>query len=231
MPLNLGEVVPNFQCLGYDRDVRRLIDLYQYLGDSWGIIASHPADYTPVCTSELGTLARMYPEFEKRGVKVLGLSCDGMEEHCGWVKDVEKYGDVKGHFPFPLLADKSRDVSVKLGMLDERLKDKEGLPLTCRALYIIGPDKTLKLAIIYPASTGRNFNELLRVIDSLLLTDKMKVATPSDWKQGDDCMILPSVSDEEAKKLFGNDIRPEVVPSGKNYIRKVKCPKLVYDKQ
>ncbi|KAK3730732.1 hypothetical protein QZH41_005005 [Actinostola sp. cb2023] len=148
----------------------------------WAILFSHPADYTPVCTTELGRVALLADEFKKRGVKMAALSCDDVESHKGWIKDVKDYSNIKGDFPYPIIADPKRDLAVLLGMVDPDEKDAKGLPLTCRAVFIIGPDKKLKLSILYPATTGRNFDEVLRVIDSLQLTATKKVATPVDWK-------------------------------------------------
>ncbi|KAK3730061.1 hypothetical protein QZH41_009570 [Actinostola sp. cb2023] len=147
------------------------------------------------------------------------LSCDDVESHKGWIKDVKDYSNVKGDFPFPIIADPKRDLAVLLGMVDPDEKDAKGLPLTCRAVFIIGPDKKLKLSILYPATTGRNFDEVLRVIDSLQLTATKKVATPVDWKSGGDCMVLPSVSKEDAAKLFPKGINEQALPSGKHYMR------------
>nr|XP_053635181.1 peroxiredoxin-6-like [Cherax quadricarinatus] len=152
--VNLGDVFPNFTA----ESTIGTIKLYDYLGDSWGIVFSHPADYTPVCTTELGSMAKMIPEFEKRNVKVMAISCDGVDDHLGWIKDIKSYcPDIKGEFPYPIIADQDRDLAVTLGMLDPDEKTSEGLPLSCRAVFLIGPDKRLKLSILYPATTGRNF--------------------------------------------------------------------------
>jgi len=153
MPLNLGDVFPNFTV---DTTEGRLT-FHDFLGDSWGVLFSHPADYTPVCTTELGAVAKIMPEFEKRGTKVIGLSCDPVESHKGWIGDIKAYNMLTGDFPYPLIADPNRELAVQLGMIDPEEKDKAGLPLTCRAVFIIAPDKKLKLSILYPATTGRNF--------------------------------------------------------------------------
>lgn len=185
----------------------------------WGILFSHPADYTPVCTTELGRVLNLLPQFEKRNCKVFALSCDNVESHKGWQKDVQAYAGVpEGDFPYPIIADEKRDLAVQLGMVDPDEKDQAGLPLTCRAVFIIGPDKKLKLSILYPATTGRNFDEILRVLDSLQLTAVKKVATPVDWQPGGDCMVVPSVSEEDARKLFP-DYKKKDLPSGKAYLR------------
>lgn len=215
----LGDTFPNFEA----ETTIGTIKFHEWQGDSWAILFSHPADYTPVCTTELGMVNRQIPEFEKRGVKVIALSCDDVESHKGWSKDIEAYtkcGEVK----YPIISDQNRDLAVKLGMLDPEEKDKGGLPLTCRAVFIIGPDKKLKLSLLYPATTGRNFDEILRVIDSLQLTQKNKVATPANWNRGDDCMVIPSVSTEDAKTMFPDMVEVKGIPSGKAYLRITKDP-------
>nr|UYO79716.1 peroxiredoxin 6 [Portunus pelagicus] len=217
--INLGDVFPNFSADSTDGPIK----LHSFLGDKWGIIFSHPSDYTPVCTTELGTVAKMMPEFTKRNVKVMAISCDSVEDHLGWIKDVQAYNNLTGDFPYPIIADPDRDLAVTLGMIDPDEKTASGMPLTCRAVFIVGPDKKLKLSILYPATTGRNFNEILRVIDSLQLTSDKKVATPSGWCNGDNCMVLPSISPDEAKKMFPEH-KVVQVPSGKEYIRTTPQP-------
>jgi 1-Cys peroxiredoxin 6 len=213
--LNLGDVFPNFTA----DTTEGKITFHDWLGESWGILFSHPRDYTPVCTTELGRVIKLVPEFQKRNVKMIALSCDDVTSHEGWSKDVCAFADFKGDFPYPIIADQGRDLAVKFGMVDPDEKDENNMPLTCRAVFIIGPDKKLKLALLYPATTGRNFDEILRVIDSLQLTAYKKVATPADWKKGDQCMVIPSVSDEEANKLFKKGFEKREVPSGKGYLR------------
>merc|ERR1719187_1069698 len=164
------------------------------------------------------------PQFQERGVKLIALSCDSVEDHCGWGKDVMAYsgqGDQK--LPFPIIADKSRDLASKLGMVDPDEKTAAGLALTARCVFIIGPDKKLKLSILYPATTGRNFNEIIRVLDSLQLTANHKVATPANWKSGDRCMVVPNLSDEQASQKFAEFSKAEL-PSGKGYIRTTPDP-------
>jgi len=211
---NLGDVMPNFDAKTSEGDFK----FHDWIGDSWAILFSHPADYTPVCTTELGRVSQLVPEFKKRGVKLIALSCDSVADHQGWGKDVMKYCKAEGSLPFPIIADEDRSLAVQLGMVDPDERTAAGLALTARAVFIIGPDKKLKLSILYPATTGRNFNEILRVVDSLQLTATKKVATPVDWNNGDRCMVVPSLSDEEAKKLFP-DFEKVDVPSGKNYLR------------
>jgi len=213
--VNLGDVFPNFAA----ETSEGKIQFHDWLGESWGILFSHPADYTPVCTTELGRVVKLVPEFQKRGCKLIALSCDSVEDHCGWGKDVMEYaGCGEGKLPFPIIADKDRTLAVQLGMVDPDERTAAGLALTARCVFVIGPDKKLKLSILYPATTGRNFNEILRVIDSLQLTATKKVATPVDWQNGDKCMVVPSLSNDEALKLFPQ-MEKRVVPSGKEYLR------------
>lgn len=214
MPLNLGDTFPDFTV----DSTTGPISFHQYLGSSWGVLFSHPADFTPVCTTELGAVAKLFPEFQKRNVMVAALSCNSVESHKDWIKDIQSYSKYSSELPYPIISDPERKLAVQLGMLDPVEKDKAGLPLTCRAVFIIGPDKKLKLSILYPATTGRNFSEVLRVIDSLQLTVEKKVATPADWMNGGECMVLPTVSEQDAKRLFPLH-RNVDVPSGKKYIR------------
>lgn len=213
--LLLGDVFPNFEA---DTTAGR-IKFHDFLGDSWGILFSHPKDFTPVCTTELGRAAKYSGEFEKRGVKMIALSIDSVEDHKNWSKDVMAFCGCEGTLPYPIIADHNRELSVELGMLDPDERDSQGMALTARCVFVIGPDKKLKLSILYPATTGRNFDELLRVIDSLQLTAKKKVATPVDWKPGEKVMVIPSLSDEEAKALFPKGVTKKELPSGKGYLR------------
>jgi len=218
--MRLGDAFPNFKA---DTTIGK-IDFYEWLGDSWGILFSHPADYTPVCTTEIGRAANYYPKFVERGVKMIGLSCDNVESHKGWLEDIKSYcPELRNkEFPFPLIADDKRELATLLGMLDPDEKDAAGMPMTCRSLFIIGPDKKLKLSILYPASTGRSFDEVLRVVDSLQLTVKRKVATPADWKPGNACMVLPTLNNEDIKCCFKDDnVNIVKMPSGKEYLRTV----------
>ncbi|XP_032492107.1 peroxiredoxin-6 isoform X1 [Phocoena sinus] len=178
--LLLGDKAPNFEA---NTTIGR-IRFHDYLGDSWGILFSHPRDFTPVCTTELGRAAKLAPEFAKRNVKMIALSIDSVEDHLAWSKDINAYnGDEPTEkLPFPIIDDKNRDLAIQLGMLDPAEKDEKGMPVTARVVFIFGPDKKLKLSILYPATTGRNFDEILRVIISLQLTAEKRVATPVDWK-------------------------------------------------
>jgi alkyl hydroperoxide reductase subunit AhpC len=192
MTIRLGDIAPDFTA----ETTEGTIHFHEWLGDSWGVLFSHPKDFTPVCTTELGTVARLKPEFERRNVKVIGLSVDPIDAHGRWAKDI---AETQGHAPnFPMIGDADRKVSDLYGMIHPNASDT----MTVRSVFVIGPDKKLKLSLTYPASTGRNFDEILRVIDSLQLTAKFSVATPSDWKNGEDVIIVPSVSDEAAKEKF-----------------------------
>jgi len=214
--VNLGDEFPNFEA---DTTCGK-IKFHDWIGDSWAMLCSHPRDYTPVCTTELARLVNLVPDFQKRNVKIIALSIDSVEDHTGWGKDVMCHAAAAGdELPYPIIADPGRELAVKFGMLDPDEKDSTGMPLTCRAVFIIGPDKKLKLSILYPATTGRNFDELIRVIDSLQMTAEKKVATPVDWKHGEKCMVVPSLSNEEANKLFPKGVEIKAVPSGKEYLR------------
>ncbi|SHI37010.1 peroxiredoxin [Mesonia phycicola] len=207
--LRLGDTAPNFEI----ETTQGKLDFYDYLGDSWGVLFSHPSDYTPVCTTELGTVANYQPEFEKRNTKVIALSVDDLESHKGWVKDIEETQNVK--LNYPIIADENKEVASLYGMIHPNEDSK----FTVRSVFIISPDKKVKLTLTYPPSTGRNFDELLRVIDSLQLTAYKKVATPANWKHGEDVVISPSVSNEEAEKLFPKGFK-EVKP----YLRMTAQP-------
>ncbi|CAB0010770.1 unnamed protein product [Nesidiocoris tenuis] len=213
----LGDVIADFSAKTTKGD----INFYEWLGDSWCIFFSHPNAFTPVCTTELGRVAQLVPEFQSRNVKVIGCACDTSSDNEKWLDDVKSYSKISENteFPFPIIADESRSLAVKLGMIDPDEKDKSGVPVTCRAVFVIDPSKKIRLSILYPATTGRNFTEILRVVDSLQLTDAKKVATPADWKPGDACMIQPTVLNEEAIKLFPKGFETQQVPSGKGYIR------------
>ncbi|XP_970660.3 peroxiredoxin-6 [Tribolium castaneum] len=218
--VNLGDIFPNFSA---DTTVGP-IKFHDWLGDSWGILFSHPADFTPVCTTELARVVQLHSEFAKRGVKVIALSCDSVETHKKWLNDIKMYaGYSMEGFPYPLIADEDRKLATTLQMIDQDEKDSQGIPLTARAVFIIDAKKRMRLSILYPATTGRNFDEILRVIDSLQLTDKHRVATPVDWKPQEHVMVQPTVSDEEVKTLFPQ-LTIVALPSGKNYIRRTPQP-------
>src|SRR3982750_3810535 len=207
MALQLGDDVPDFTADSTEGPIK----FHEYLGNGWGVLFSHPKDFTPVCTTELGRVSALKPEFDKRGVKVLGLSVDPLDDHKRWVGDIK---ETQGHaLNFPLIADPERKVANLYGMIHPNANDT----LTVRSVFVIGPDKKIKLSITYPASTGRNFDEILRVIDSLQLTSKYSVSTPADWKDGEDVIIAPAISDEDAKEKF-----PKGFETKKPYLRFVK---------
>lgn len=211
MSLRLGDIAPNFQAKTTAGD----IDFYEYLGTSWGILFSHPADYTPVCTTELGKTALLQGEFAKRNVKVLAVSVDSLDHHNGWVKDINETQNC--NVGFPIIADTDRNVATLYDMIHPNASEN----FTVRSLFVIGPDKKVKLTITYPASTGRNFHEVLRVIESLQLTAGYSVATPADWKPGEDVIVVPAISTEDAIKKF-----PKGVQVVKPYLRYTPQPNL-----
>ncbi|UOY05559.1 peroxiredoxin [Muricauda sp. SCSIO 64092] len=207
--LRLGDTAPNFTA----ETSQGTLNFYDYLGDSWGILFSHPADFTPVCTTELGTAAKFKSEFDKRNVKMMALSVDGADSHNEWIKDINE--TQKTIVNFPIVADEDRKVSDLYDMIHPNADDT----LTVRSVFIIAPDKSVKLILTYPASTGRNFYELLRVIDSLQLTAYHKVATPANWKNGEDVVVSPAIPTEEAKEMFTKGVE-EIKP----YLRMTPDP-------
>jgi thioredoxin-dependent peroxiredoxin len=209
MTIRLGDTVPDFT----QESSEGTIKFHEWMGDRWVVLFSHPKDYTPVCTTELGEVARLKPEFEKRGVKVIALSVDNAESHKGWISDIEETQSCSVNYP--ILADGDRKVSDLYGMIHPNANNT----LTVRSVFIIDPAKKLRLELTYPASTGRNFIEILRVIDSLQLTDNYSVATPVNWKDGDDCVVVPSISTEDAKVKF-----PKGVTEVKPYLRMTPQP-------
>ncbi len=209
MSVRIGDEAPNFTAETTEGE----INFYDYLGDGWGILFSHPKDFTPVCTTELGAVAHLKPEFDKRGVKVIGLSVDQSDAHEKWSADIEETQGARVNFP--LIADHDKKVADLYDMIHPNASDTA----TVRSVFVVGPDKKIKLSLTYPASTGRNFEEILRVIDSLQLTAKHSVATPANWRNGDDVIIVPAVTNEQAKEKFPggwNEIKP--------YLRVVKQP-------
>jgi alkyl hydroperoxide reductase subunit AhpC len=197
MALQLGDIAPDFEAETTEGKIR----FHDWIGGSWAVLFSHPKNFTPICTTELGYTAKLKPEFEKRDVKVIGLSVDPLSRHEQWAQDIK---ETQGHaLNFPLVADSDRKVANLYGMIHPNANDT----LTVRSVFIIGPDKKIKLTLTYPASTGRNFDEILRVIDSLQLTSKHQVATPVNWKNGEDVIIVSAVSDDDAKKKFPNGWR------------------------
>jgi len=192
MAIRLGDEAPNFTA----ETTQGTVNFHEWLGDGWGILFSHPKDFTPVCTTELGTMANMTEEFKKRNVKVLAVSVDPLDSHKGWIKDINETQHC--NVSYPIIADPERKVANLYDMIHPNALDN----MTVRSVFVIGPDKKVKLTLTYPASTGRNFNEILRVIDSLQLPAKYKVATPANWKDGEDCIITPAVTDAEVPSLF-----------------------------
>ncbi len=192
MAIRLGDEAPNFTA----ETTQGTVNFHEWLGDGWGILFSHPKDFTPVCTTELGAMANLMEEFKKRNLKVLAVSVDPLDSHKGWVKDINETQHCT--VSYPIIADPERKVANLYDMIHPNALDN----MTVRSVFVIGPDKKVKLTLTYPASTGRNFNEILRVVDSLQLTAKYKVATPANWKDGEDCIITPAVTDEEVPNLF-----------------------------
>lgn len=209
MSLQLGDVAPNFDAVTTEGN----INFYDYVGDSWVVLYSHPSDYTPVCTTELGKTASLKHEFDKRNVKVLALSVDDVEDHHGWVKDINETQNVEVNFP--IIADKDRKVATAYGMIHPNAS----ATATVRSVYIIDPNKKVRLTITYPASTGRNFQEILRVIDSLQLTETYSVATPADWKDGEDVIVVPAIKTEDIPGKFPKGFK-EIKP----YLRTTPQP-------
>jgi alkyl hydroperoxide reductase subunit AhpC len=217
MALRIGDTAPNFQT----QTTQGQIDFHQWIGDHWAVLFSHPKDFTPVCTTELGYMARIKPEFDRRNVKIIGLSADPVDDHQKWAKDIE---ETQGTAPnYPIIGDADLKVAKLYDMLPAEAQPGKRSPAenaTVRTVFVIGPDKKIKLMLFYPMTTGRNFDEILRVIDSIQLTAKHKVATPAQWKQGQDVIIAGSVSDDEAKKLF-----PQGWKAPKPYLRITQQPK------
>ena len=218
MPLRIGDEVPNFTA----DTTEGTINFHEWIGDGWAILFSHPKDFTPVCTTELGYMAGLKPEFEKRNCKIIGLSVDSVDDHTAWSKDIE---ETQGHAPnYPIIGDTDLEVAKLFDMLHPnatgKAKERKAPDnATVRSVFVIGPDKAIKLMLTYPMSTGRNFDEVLRVLDSMQLTAKHKVATPVNWKRGEDVIIVPAVSDDEAREKF-----PGGWKSPKPYIRIVPQP-------
>ena len=211
MTIRLGDTAPDFTA----ETTEGTIEFHQWLGDGWGILFSHPKDYTPVCTTELGRVANLKGEFEKRNVKVIAVSVDPLESHKGWVNDINETQSCTMNYP--IIADPDRNVATMYGMIHPNALDN----LTVRSVFIVGPDNKVKLQLTYPASTGRNFDEILRVIDSLQLTANYQVATPADWKQGDDCVVVPAIKTEDIPAKFPKGFK-EVKP----YLRMTPQPDL-----
>jgi thioredoxin-dependent peroxiredoxin len=219
MTLSINDIAPDFTAETTEGKIR----FHEWIGDKWAVLFSHPKDFTPVCTTELGYMAKIKPQFDERGVKIIGLSVDPIDKHASWAKDIQ---ETQGHAPnYPVIGDHDYAVAKLYGMLPASVsgdpaKRSPADNQTVRNVFVVGPDKKIKLILVYPMTTGRNFDEVLRVIDSLQLTAKHKVATPVNWKQGDDVIISGSVSDEDAKKMF-----PQGWKAPKPYLRVVKQPR------
>ncbi|KAL6519732.1 1-Cys peroxiredoxin [Orobanche minor] len=212
--LTIGDTLPDLEV----ETTHGKIKLHEFVSDSFTIIFSHPGDFTPVCTTELGKMAAYADKFAERGVKLLGLSCDDVESHNRWIKDIEAYN--KGSkVTYPIAADPHRQIIKQLNMVDPDEKDSSGQQVPSRALHIVGPDKKIKLSFLYPASTGRNMDEVVRVLDSLQRACKHKIATPANWKPGEKVVISPSVSSDEAKRMFPQGFDTVDLPSNKDYLR------------
>lgn len=210
MTIRLGDVAPDFTAQTTEGE----INFHDWIGDKWAILFSHPKDYTPVCTTELGTAARLKPEFDRRGVKIIALSVDPLASHTGWANDIEETQGAKVNFP--MIADSDRQIADLYDMIHPNASDT----LTVRSVFVIDPQKKVRLTLTYPASAGRSFDEILRVIDSLQLTSNYSVATPADWKNGDDCIVAPSLSDDQAREKF-----PAGFKTVKPYLRITPQPK------
>ena len=209
MAIRLGDEAPNFRAMTTEGE----IGFHEWLCESWGILFSHPADFTPVCTTELGTAAKLKGEFERRGVKMIAISVDSVEDHKGWIGDIEETQDCRMNFP--IIADPDRTVATLYDMIHPNSLEN----MTVRSVFVVGPDKKVKLSITYPASTGRNFDEILRVIDSLQLTSEHSVATPANWRDGEDCIVVPAIPDAELEARF-----PKGVTRIKPYLRTTPQP-------
>ena len=209
MAVRLGDVAPDFTA----ETTEGKINFHEWIGDGWAILFSHPADFTPVCTTELGTVAKLKPEFDQRGVKAIALSVDPVDSHLSWIGDINETQSTTMNYP--IIADPDRKIANLYDMIHPNALDN----LTVRSVFVIGPDKKVKLTLTYPASTGRNFDEILRVVDSLQLTATHKVATPANWQDGEDCIVVPALSDEDAKKLF-----PKGFNAVKPYLRLTPQP-------
>ncbi|KAK4483329.1 hypothetical protein RD792_010515 [Penstemon davidsonii] len=212
--LTIGDTLPNLEV----ETTQGKIKLHDYVANTFTIIFSHPGDFTPVCTTELGMMAVYADKFSERGVKLLGLSCDDVESHKKWIKDIEAYNN-GSKVTYPIAADPNREIIKQLNMVDPDEVDPSGQQTPSRALHIVGPDKKIKLSFLYPASTGRNMDEVVRVVDSLQKACKHKIATPANWKPGEQVVIAPSVSNEQAKEMFPQGYKTADLPSGKDYLR------------
>ena len=212
--LTIGDIIPNLEA----ETTQGKIKLHDYIGNSWAIVFSHPGDFTPVCTTELAKMAEYSKVFKEKGVKLIGLSCDDVSSHNEWIKDIEAYS-AGCKVDYPIIADTKREIMKQLNMVDPEEKDSSGNSLPSRALHIVGPDKKVVLSFLYPSTTGRNMDEVVRVLESLQKAKHHKIATPANWKPGDDVVISPTVSQEEAQKMFPQGYKTKDLPSQKGYLR------------
>ncbi|XP_037082970.1 peroxiredoxin-6-like [Pollicipes pollicipes] len=218
----LGEVFPNFEA---DSTEGRL-KFHDWVGGSWCILMAHPSDFTPVCTTEMGAAAKLAPALLRRGVKMACISCDPVESHKAWIEDIKAYNGLGSNaFPFPIISDETRQLAKKFSMIDPNEPRFDNKPATARAVFIIGPDLRLRLSMLYPGTTGRNFAEIQRVMESLLVTAKHKVVTPEQWQVGEKCFVVPFLSATEANQAFPAGVHVHSVPSGKEYLRTTPMPK------
>lgn len=214
--MRLGSTVPNF----WAETTMGPIKFHEWLGQSWCVLFSHPSDFTPVCTTEVGRIAQEASEFFRRGVKLLGHSCDSLQKHRKWLEDIRSYfRNIPLEFPYPIISDETRELALRLDMFDEANHWNPDVATTIRAVYIIGPDFKVKLSMFYPNSTGRNLQEIIRVIDSLQLTERLKVVTPADWTMGKEVLVAPDVLDEDLPRLFPGGVEKVSMPSGIAYVR------------
>lgn len=222
MRLTLGDTFPNFdaEALGAVK-----FNLYNYLEDNWGLFFSHPSDFTPICTTELSEAAKLNKVFHQKKCRLVGFSCNDLSSHKEWAKDIMALGGLSGEVPFPIVCDHDRHLATELGIMDPKEKDSQGLPLTCRAAFFINPQKKIKAIILYPATVGRSFKEILRVLDALQLTENHPVATPVEWQAGGNCCILPELSERDIKEKFPKGHETRELPSGKAYLKITPDPR------
>lgn len=222
MKFTLGDTFPNFdaEALGVEK-----FNLYNYLGDNWGVFLSHPSDFTPVCTTELSEAAKLNKAFNDKKCRLVGFSCNNLSSHKEWAKDIMSLGGLSGEVPFPIVCDHERHLAAELGIMDPEEKDSQGLPVTCRAVFFLNPQKKVKAIIYYPNNVGRSFKEILRALDALQLTEEFPVTTPVEWQTGGNCCILPDLSEQEIKNKFPKGHESRELPSGKGYLKITPDPR------
>ncbi|XP_078603816.1 peroxiredoxin-6-like [Branchiostoma floridae x Branchiostoma japonicum] len=213
--MSLGDELPNF----YLENNMESGNLHDFISGSWAVLFSYPRSFTPICTTELARAAQLAPEFAKRGVKMLALSCDNGDVNKDWIQDVKMNAGIEGEFPIRLVADQDRQIAKALGLIDQDQPNDVSMPITCRAIFVIGPDKRLRMSMVYPSSCGHNFEEILRSIDSLFMVESWVVGTPANWRPGDDVMVVPSIPKKEEATRFPKGVTRFSMPSGKDYMR------------